>query len=199
MKIIAFFVLVTGGALYVWQPWRKPLSAEILQHQQFKHMQQQGAPDFRADNLLGGGAIVLSSLAKQQKGEASILMVHFWASWCTPCAKEFPSLLKWAQQKASRVQLVALSLDNQPKKAMEFLRSFAPQLVKAKVKVKLEDIVPSSSGPFDNVHIVMDAQRKIANQYGLVAVPETYIINSELKLLRKIVGELNWARQGAVK
>lgn len=53
----------------------------------------------------------LEKLIKNRKGK--VLLLNIWASWCPPCKKEFPDLVKLAEKyKGSRkVEIVGLSVD----------------------------------------------------------------------------------------
>lgn len=43
----------------------------------------------------------------------TVYMVNFWATWCTPCVKEMPDLLKFAKDmKDKKFRLILVSLDN---------------------------------------------------------------------------------------
>ena len=47
-----------------------------------------------------------------------VVLVNFWATWCTPCRRETPDLVKVAQQYGPRgVAFVGVSMDDQPKNA----------------------------------------------------------------------------------
>ena len=47
-----------------------------------------------------------------------VVLVNFWATWCTPCRMETPDLVKVAHQYATRgVAFVGVSMDDQPKTA----------------------------------------------------------------------------------
>lgn len=53
----------------------------------------------------------LQNLIKNRKGK--ILFLNIWASWCAPCKKEFPDLVKLADKyKKSKVEIVGLSVDD---------------------------------------------------------------------------------------
>lgn len=53
----------------------------------------------------------LENLIKNRKGK--ILLLNIWASWCPPCKKEFPDLVKLADKyKNSKVEIVGLSVDD---------------------------------------------------------------------------------------
>ncbi len=46
----------------------------------------------------------------EQRGE--VVLVNFWATWCAPCVKEIPELMKLeAKYKARGFKLLAVSLD----------------------------------------------------------------------------------------
>jgi thiol-disulfide isomerase/thioredoxin len=99
-----------------------------------------------------------------------IVVVNFWASWCPPCVEEMPSLNRFAQAYAPKgVEVVAISVDDDPKAYKEFLDKNHLTLVTAR-----------------------DPDKKINAQYGTFRYPETYIADRQGRLVRKIVGEANW-------
>lgn len=54
----------------------------------------------------------LQKLIKERKGK--VLLLNIWASWCGPCKKEFPDLVKLAEKykKSKKVEIVGLSVDD---------------------------------------------------------------------------------------
>jgi len=53
----------------------------------------------------------LQKLIKNRKGK--VLLLNIWASWCGPCKREFPDLVKLADKyKNSKVEIVGLSVDD---------------------------------------------------------------------------------------
>lgn len=69
----------------------------------------QKAPDFYAENV-DGKKIKLSEILGQK-----YVLLDFWASWCAPCRKENPNLLKaYEKYGADKLEIVGVSLDNSP-------------------------------------------------------------------------------------
>ncbi len=71
---------------------------------------------FPAD-LTGTGRITpvssaeLTEVLAEQVGK--VVLINFWASWCTPCLKEIPALVELARRYRARgFELVSVSLDD---------------------------------------------------------------------------------------
>jgi len=60
-------------------------------------------------------------------GEAA-LIVHFWASWCPECAREFPALERVAARCAGTLTLVAVNVGESLAAAEEFRARHGPGL-----------------------------------------------------------------------
>lgn len=41
-----------------------------------------------------------------------IVVLNFWASWCVPCLKEFPSLVKFQDKYKGQVKVIGINGDN---------------------------------------------------------------------------------------
>lgn len=119
------------------------------------------APDFTLTDL-DGNTISLSEM----KGE--VIFLNFWATWCTPCKKEFPYFNEaYETHKDKGVKIVGISIDRSEKIVKKFLQ-------------KTELVFP----------IVMGA-RKFLSDYGVGrAVPVTIIIDKKGKLRHKVIGGL---------
>ena len=65
------------------------------------------APDFEATDVLQGRVFRLS----EHKGQ--VIIVNFWASWCTPCQAEMPSIeAYYRKHQAEGLQVIAISMDS---------------------------------------------------------------------------------------
>jgi thiol-disulfide isomerase/thioredoxin len=51
-------------------------------------------------------------------GDHKIILMNYWASWCVPCLKEFPELIKLKQEFQARgLKLILISTDQEIDKA----------------------------------------------------------------------------------
>ena len=121
------------------------------------------APDFTLPGLSGP----LISLHDFRQG---VVVVNFWATWCPPCIEETPSLKKFADQMGGTgVTVIGVSVDQD----LQTLGKF----------------VTSAQLTFP---IARDPDRSVSSRYGTFKFPESYIIDTEGKIARKIVGAIDW-------
>jgi thiol-disulfide isomerase/thioredoxin len=112
---------------------------------------------------LDGRALTPESL------RGKVVLVNFWATWCPPCREEIPDLIKLQDRYRDTLVVVGISQD-----------SIAPQEVKAFGK---------AHGM--NYPIVMETEA-IDNLFPAVsALPTSFFIDREGKLVKKHVGMLN--------
>jgi thiol-disulfide isomerase/thioredoxin len=84
-----------------------------------------------------------------------VVWLDFWASWCAPCLTAMPELEKLRKElPAKDVQIVAVNLDQDPKKALKFL---------AKNPIGY----PSAS----------DVKGGLPEQFGVKTMPTSYLID----------------------
>src|SRR4051812_46865973 len=97
-----------------------------------------------------------------------VLVLNFWASWCPPCVQETPSLSAFAAANANKgVVVLGISVDKDEKAYRGFLQRFQPA--------------------FQTVR-----ELNIHEDYGTFMYPETYIIDSRGRVLKKIVDVADW-------
>jgi thiol-disulfide isomerase/thioredoxin len=88
-------------------------------------------PSLSADGLLGQRRpdFTLSDIngmsVSASDFEGNILLVNFWATWCTPCVEEMPMLSLFQQEYAGKgVKIVGIALDD-AERASEFATDMA--------------------------------------------------------------------------
>ena len=99
-----------------------------------------------------------------------VVILNFWASWCPPCLEETQSLNTLQQAIGPKGGVVlGISVDEDKNAYQKFL--------------------------VDN-HVVFptydDVSKKTAADYGTSMYPETYLIDRQGRLARKIVGPQDW-------
>ena len=97
-----------------------------------------------------------------------VLVLNFWATWCPPCVQETPSLSQFAAAYAPKgVVVLGVSVDRDEKAYRAFLQKFSPAFLTAR-------------------------ESKLHEDYGTFMYPETYIIDSNGKVLRKLAEPADW-------
>lgn len=120
--------------------------------------------------LLVAGSSVADSLSSATLDlsayRGKVVMVDFWASWCTPCRRSFP----WMNELRSRYEeaglvILAVNVDSDRREADRFLAQ--------------------TPAAFD---ILWDPEGEIASDFGVIAMPSTYIIGRDGGLLATHLG-----------
>lgn len=134
-------------------PDEKPVAAEIATGKP--------APDFTLKNL-SGEDVSLSDY----KGK--IVLLNFWATWCTYCDKEMPDLQKLDKENDD---LVVLAVDVMEDKAI------------------VEDYIKEGGYDFE---VVLDTDGEIAKTYVVGGYPTSYFIDEEGLLIGAVPGMMTY-------
>ena len=129
-------------------------------------LETEGAPSLEMSDI-AGTKLNLAEL----KGK--IVVVNFWASWCTPCLEEFPSMIKLFDEYPKDVVILAISQDNERSDIDAFLKAF-----KGFEKA--------------GIHVIHDQSKELGIAFEVDRLPESFIFGNNGKLVKKIVGSINW-------
>lgn len=104
-------------------------------------------------------------------------MLNFWATWCSPCIEEMPSLVQMQQRmKDKGVTVLAVSVDVDGDAFKNFVRDHNVNLL-----------------------AVRDASQKSNELYGTFKFPETYIIDRSGVVRRKFIGAVDWTEPDVIE
>ena len=134
-------------------------------------MEKNGVPDFNLEKLDG-------TPFKLSEHEGKITIINFWASWCNPCVEEFPSMVKLIDHFGDRLQIIAVSTDDDKKDMTNFLKAFGL--------------------PKPGFEVVWDKDKAAMKRFGIEKVPESFLIGKDGKLIRKVLGIENWSSENAL-
>ncbi len=95
------------------------------------------------------------------------VVLNFWASWCVPCQAEHPILVEAARANPD-VAFLGIVYQDEPAQARAFLEA-------------LGTAYPS----------LLDPESKVAIDYGIAGVPETYFIDASGRIIAKHVSPLS--------
>ena len=97
--------------------------------------------------------------------QGGVKLVNFWASWCAPCRVEHPTLEKLAEEG---VTIYGVNYKDDPAKALKFLEELG--------------------NPY--VALGADAAGRMALNWGLYGVPETYVIDAQGNIVLRFAGPI---------
>src|SRR6185436_12309861 len=100
-----------------------------------------------------------------------VVLVNFWATWCGPCRAEIPDLIALQEKYRDQLQIIGVSEDEAP---AEDVRQFAAQH-------RMNYPVVMTSAPI----------RELFS--GVNALPTSFILDRESRLVQKHVGMLTAA------
>jgi len=112
-------------------------------------------------------------LKESKKGK--VLLVNFWATWCIPCVKEFPDLVRlYNEYKDRDFELVLISVD-------------VPEDAERKVKPFLAKNGVEFISYYNNLQNVEELLDYIDKEWE-GAIPASYIYNKEGILTSRFIG-----------
>jgi cytochrome c biogenesis protein CcmG/thiol:disulfide interchange protein DsbE len=125
------------------------------------------APDFKAIDLATGDSI---SLWDRYRG--SVTLVNIWATWCVPCRVEMPSMEKLYRSLAPRgFKIAAVSIDEG---SPQDVQAFGQELALS----------------FD---LLQDRSTRIQQLYQTTGVPESFLLNREGIIVKRVIGAHDWS------
>tara|TARA_B100000579_G_C22837128_1_gene859452 strand:+ start:2305 stop:2820 length:516 start_codon:yes stop_codon:yes gene_type:complete len=94
-------------------------------------------------------------------------LINFWASWCGPCRKEHKNLMRLSKNK--NLKIIGVNFKDDQNKAKDFLAELG--------------------NPFYILTKDIDGKKSV--DFGVYGIPETILVNQDLKILKKYIGPLS--------
>jgi peroxiredoxin len=119
---------------------------------------------------LNGKRVILSGL----KGK--IVFLNFWATWCSPCREEMPSMQKLnARFKDKDFAMLAVSLKEPASAVKKFFKDYSLTFT-----------------------ALLDPDGELMTPYRIRGIPNTYIIDRDGTIIGKAFGPRKWDDQQAI-
>ncbi len=128
------------------------------------------APDFSLPGF-DGGTVHLSELRGQ------LVLLHFWATWCVPCRHEMPLLHGMEKKlKGKSFRIVCVNVDRGGEQdVQDFMQEVSP-----------------------GFHTLLDPEGGVRNRYEVRALPTSYLIGGDGKIIGRIIGEREWNSEASL-
>jgi thiol-disulfide isomerase/thioredoxin len=98
--------------------------------------------------------------------KGKVVILNFWATWCPPCREEIPELIRLQEKYKDKLLIVGASEDEDgPQKVLQFVQQHGM-----------------------NYPVVMATKELIDNYGGVPALPTSFIIDSQGRVVMKHTG-----------
>lgn len=118
-------------------------------------------------------------LLKESKGKLVIL--YFWASWCSVCSEEIKSLNKLAEELSfkdlNEIVIITVSVDfKDQQRLVEFMKA----------------------SKITNLAIYSDPRKELMNAFEVKSLPTTFVINKQGFVINGFEKTLNWGEKSVL-
>jgi cytochrome c biogenesis protein CcmG, thiol:disulfide interchange protein DsbE len=124
------------------------------------------APSFSLSALdASAGRVSLSAYAGKP------VIVNFFASWCVPCRKETPLMARFYRSSHGTVDVIGVDTNDSQTAAVKFTRSAGV-----------------------TYPVAVDPAARTAGSFGVVAIPQTFFLNAEHRIVDRVYGAVTQAQ-----
>ncbi|WP_158633975.1 redoxin domain-containing protein [Radiobacillus deserti] len=121
-------------------------------------------PDFSLENLQGD-----TTTLSQYQGK--LVFLNFWATWCDYCKEEMPIMEVVQKKYEEDVHIIALNALNSELNGVD----------------KVKNYIEQGGYTFE---VLLDKEGSVVNQYQVVGLPTTFVLDKEGKLIETKMGPM---------
>ncbi|MCJ7457759.1 MAG: TlpA family protein disulfide reductase [candidate division Zixibacteria bacterium] len=172
VQAVSIYLLITGAIIFSCGKKDTPGNkTEEVKKTREGISEGEIAPDFTLKDLKG-----MELNLKEFRGK--VVLLNFWATWCSPCRIEIPSMVElYKRYKDKGLEIIGVNLDKLGRSGVE---QFSKEY--------------NISFP-----VLLDPAGKVGTNYGIVALPTTFILDREGKILERVTGGLDWTTEENLK
>ena len=109
---------------------------------------------------------------------SNFFILNFWATWCPPCIKEIPDLIKLEKKFNKKFKIIFISVDSVPKKTItKFMKK----------------------NKFKKFQTFIDQNFEISKKLEVKVMPTSIIVDSNLNEISRVEGYINWLDEKVIK
>jgi peroxiredoxin len=101
--------------------------------------------------------------------QASVILVHFFATWCEPCREELPALSRLSERGGASLTVIAISVAEPDTRVQRFMQAMPV-----------------------NFPVLLDADRAVAKSWKVTTLPTTFVLDSQLKPRLVVEADYAW-------
>jgi len=99
-----------------------------------------------------------------------VVFLNFWATWCGPCRDEMPSMeVLYKRFKDKGLEILAVNCMEEKGEILDFMADYRLTF-------------PA----------LLDGDGRVSNTYGIQAIPTTFLIDRDGRIILRLVGSINW-------
>ena len=102
--------------------------------------------------------------------KGKVVFLNFWATWCGPCRAEMPSMeALHGRYREKGLEILAVNCGESKEQVQTFMKNNGLTFT-----------------------AVLDTDGKASGSYGIQAIPTSFLIDREGKIIARLVGSINW-------
>ena len=102
--------------------------------------------------------------------KGKVVFLNFWATWCGPCRMEMPSMeTLYSRFKNDGLEIVAVNCMETGQEVASFMKNNGFTFPAA-----------------------LDTDGKVNGEYGVQAIPTSYLMDRDGKIIMRLVGSIDW-------